>query len=75
MSIEQAINSISSLSASEQIQVVSAIWDSLPEDVSDLMPVSEKAILEDRLLKYKTNPDDVITEDELKEELAKRKST
>jgi len=73
MSIEQAINSLSSLSASEQLQVVSAIWDSLPEDVSDLLPNSEKAILDERLAKYRANPQDLITEEELREELRKRK--
>ena len=74
MSIEQAINSISALSISEQLQVVNAIWDNLPEDVSDLMPAAEKAILEERLAKFQKDPTNLISEEELKTELRERRA-
>ena len=74
MSIERAINSISSLSASEQIQVVNAIWGNLPEDISELMPVTEQKILEERLAKFQKDPTNLISEEELKAELKKRKT-
>ena len=73
MSIEQAINSISALSISEQLQVVNAIWDNLPEDVSDLMPATEKVILEERLAKFQNDPTNLISEEELKTELRERR--
>ena len=73
MNIKQAISSISSLSTAEQIQVVSAIWDNLPEDVSGLMPATEKVILEERLAKFQNDPTNLISEEELKIELRKRR--
>ena len=74
MSIEQAISSITSLSPAEQMRVVSLIWDNLPNDVVELMPESEKEILRQRLEKYRADPSNVITEQELKEELASRRN-
>ena len=75
MNTEQAISHISSLPASEQIQVINAIWDGLPEDVSDLMPTSEKAIPKERLAEYNAKPSNLVSEAELSAELNKRKQT
>lgn len=74
MSIEQALSSITSLSPAEQMRIVSAIWENLPDDVADLMPPSEKRILDERLAKYRADPDNVITEQELKDELNNRRN-
>ena len=74
MSIEQAISSIASLSVAEQMQVMSVIWENLPEDVAGLMPPSEEKILDERLAKYRDNPSNVVTEQELKDELRQRRN-
>lgn len=74
MTIEQALSTLSSLSTADQQRVVSAIWDNLPDDLSYLMPDSKKQILEARWKKYNADPTNVVTEEELREELKKRRS-
>ncbi len=74
MTIEQAISTLSALSTADQQRVVSAIWDNLPDDLSYLMPDSEKQILDARLAKYKADPTNVITEEELRDELRNRRT-
>ena len=69
MNVEQAINDISSLSASEQIQVVSAIWDNLPDDVIWPDIGNEKAILKHRLAKFKIIPTTSFPKKHLKQKL------
>ena len=74
MSIEQAISSIASLLVAEQMQVMSVIWENLPDDVAGLMPPSGEQILDERLGKYRANPSNVVTERELKDELKKKRN-
>ena len=66
MTFEQIVSSINSLSPSEQVRVVNAIWDQLPDDVGAILPSDEAAILNERWQKHIASPDDAISEQEFR---------
>ena len=74
MSIEQVISSISALSPADQLRVVNAIWENLPNDVAEMVPPDEAKILKDRLESFEANPMSLVSEDELRNELNERRN-
>ena len=69
MTAEQAISDISSLPFDEQLKVVQAIWDRLPES-STLTPNNDaKRELDRRVAKYTTDPSTLMTETQLREKM------
>ncbi len=73
MNIRQ-IPEISDLSTEDKIVLVEELWDSIRADVENLpIPNSHKKVLDERLKKHKENPDDVLTLDDLKQRIEKRK--
>jgi putative addiction module component (TIGR02574 family) len=66
MTVEQAISDISSLPLDDQLKVVQAIWDRLPE--SSTLPLSDAARNElvRRLASYTTDPSTLLTEAQLR---------
>lgn len=67
MDITVTLNQITSLGIEDRIRLVQAIWDSIAAEQSypDLTEV-EKQELDHRINAYETNPDDVMTWEDIK---------
>jgi putative addiction module component (TIGR02574 family) len=62
------------LSIPERILLVEAIWDSIAEDHQSFdIPEYHKEILKEELIAYNKNPHDVLTWEEVKKSIKKRK--
>ena len=69
MTAEQAISDISALPFDEQLKVVQAIWDRLP-DSSTLKPTDDaRRELERRVASYTSDPSTLMTESQLRERM------
>ncbi len=63
----QLLSQVRQLSVEEQLEFVEALWDGLSERDSVPAPTeAQKAELDRRLADYESNPDDVISWDEVK---------
>ena len=69
MTIEQILNDISALAPSDQLRVVQAIWDRLPEGVGTELSAAQQAELDRRWADYKADPSTALTEDEFRERI------
>ena len=74
MTFEQIVSSINSLSPIDQVRIVNAIWDQLPDDVGGILPDGEAAILNQRWQKYLDDPSTAITEEEFRAELKEKRN-
>jgi putative addiction module component (TIGR02574 family) len=74
MTVEQAISDISSLSLDDQLRVVQAIWDRMPQDAGTLLTDQQRAELDRRLADYRANPDSALTESELRKQIRDARS-
>ena len=74
MTVEQAISDISSLPLEEQLLVVQAIWDRMPQDAGTTLTDQQRAELDRRLASYKANPDSALTESQLREQIRDARS-
>ena len=73
MTFEQIVSSINSLSPTDQVRIVNAIWDRLPDDVGGILPDEETAILKQRWQQYLDDPSSAITEEEFRTQLNERR--
>ncbi len=66
------IDELSALPVNDRLKVVAAVWDSPPEEAA--MPISpeQRAELNRRLDAYEANPEDVLTWDQVIEQLRER---
>lgn len=69
MTAEQILADAASLSVSERLRVVLAIWDSLPENVLPAPNSEIKSEFDRRMEDYRKNPDSGMTLDELRRRL------
>lgn len=68
------IPEINNLSTSEKILLVEDLWDRITVDTSDIpIPQSHMEELDRRLLRYKTNPGNLLSLAELQEKITRRK--
>ncbi len=74
MTVEQAISDISSLPLEEQLLVVQAIWDRMPQDAGTTLTDRQRAELDRRLESYRANPDSLLTESQLREQIRDARS-
>jgi putative addiction module component (TIGR02574 family) len=74
MTFEQILTGIDALSSFEQIRIVNAIWDKLPDDVGGILPDGESDILNDRWQRYLDNPSSAITEEEFRSQLKEKRA-
>ncbi|WP_153559490.1 addiction module protein [Roseimaritima sediminicola] len=74
MTVEQAISDISSLPLEEQLLVVQAIWDRMPQDAGTTLTDQQRAELDRRLESYRANPDSLLTESQLREQIRDARS-
>jgi putative addiction module component (TIGR02574 family) len=66
MTAEQAISDISALPIDDQLRVVQAIWDRLPETSTLSLGDDARRELERRVAKYTADPSTLMTEDQLR---------
>ena len=69
MTAEQILADAASLSVSERLRVVQAIWDSLPENVLPTPNSEIESEFHRRMENYRQNPDSGMTVDELRRRL------
>jgi putative addiction module component (TIGR02574 family) len=74
MTVEQAISDIASLPLDDQIRVVQAIWDRIPEDAGTTLTHQQRAELDRRLADYRANPDSALTESQLRKQIRDARS-
>ena len=66
MTAEQVLADAASLSVTERLRIVQAIWDSLPENVLPTPSSEIKSKFDLRMQNYRQNPDSAMTLDELR---------
>ena len=69
MTVEQAISDIASLPIDDQLRVVQAIWDRMPQDAGTALTDRQRAELDRRLADYHANPDSALTESQLRKQI------
>lgn len=69
MTVEQAIKDISALPPNDQLRVVQAIWDRLPEGVGTELTESQRAELDLRWAEYRADPSTALSEEEFRERI------
>lgn len=69
MTVEQAISDISTLSIDEQLRVVQAIWDALPQRAGTELTVAQKAELDHRWKSYEANPELALSQEEFRQQI------
>lgn len=69
MTVEQAINDISALPPSDQLRIVQAIWDRLPDGIGTQLSDSQRAELDRRWAEYKSSPSTATDEDDFRERI------
>lgn len=69
MTAEQVLADAATLSVSERLRIVQAIWDSLPENVLPTPRSEIKSEFDRRMQNYRQDPDSAMTLDELRRRL------
>ena len=69
MTAEQAITDISALPFDEQLRVIQAIWDRLPESSTLTLSDDAQRELSRRVAKYTADPSTLMTETQLREKM------
>lgn len=69
MTVEQAISHISTLSPFDQLRVVQAIWDRLPDEFGTALSPLQREELDRRWAEYKTDPSTALSEDDFREQI------
>lgn len=68
------IPALAQLSTPEKILLLEDLWDSIAADESSVpVPQSHRAELDARLRRYKSNPGDLLSLDDLRARIEKRK--
>ncbi len=66
MTVEQAISDISSLPLDDQLKVVQAIWDRLPESSAPALSDTARSELARRVASYTADPTTLMTKAQLR---------
>ncbi|MFO0869646.1 MAG: addiction module protein [Pirellulales bacterium] len=66
VTIEQVLNDIAALSPGDQLRVVQAIGDRLPEGVGTELSAAQRAEFDRRWADYNADPSAALTEDEFR---------
>ena len=66
MTVQQAISSVTSLSPQDQLLVVQAIWDALPEAVTKSLNEKQREEMDRRWQLYESDPNRALTEEEFR---------
>jgi len=69
MTVEQAISHISTLSPSDQLRVVQAIWDRLPDEFGTELSPRQREELDRRWAEYKDDPATALSEEDFRDQI------
>jgi putative addiction module component (TIGR02574 family) len=72
LSYESLFADASRLPVADRIQLVTAVWDSLPEETVTPVSDEQRAELNRRLDAYEANPENVLTWNQVLEQLRER---
>ena len=72
MSIEHTISQIALMSIEDQLRIINSVWDRMGDDAAKLTE-SQRRELDDRMEKYRQNPDSALTDSELRAKLESRR--
>jgi putative addiction module component (TIGR02574 family) len=72
LSYESLLADASRLPVADRIQLVEAVWNSLPEETAAPISAEQRAELNRRLDAYEANPEEVLTWDQVLEQLRGR---
>ncbi len=74
MNITETINEINALNIEERLLIVQAIWDSIAEEqIYPNLNEEQKKELDSRIEDFESNPDNVLTWEEIKTSITRRK--
>ena len=73
MSIEQTITQISQLPIEDQLKIINSVWDRMGENAATEPNNSQRKELDERMERYRQNPESAMTEAELRAKLEKRR--
>jgi len=65
MNVDQTISDLASLSVSERLRVVQAIWDTLPSDPDVGVSIEQQRELDRRLQAHRDDPSTAVDHDEI----------
>ncbi|TWU23505.1 addiction module protein [Novipirellula artificiosorum] len=74
MTVEQAISDVASLPLEDQLRVVQAIWDRMPQDAGTSLTDPQRTELDRRLASYHANSDSALTESQLRKQIRDARS-
>lgn len=69
MTVDQVIRDLSTLPPLDQMRIVQAIWDKLPEALGTELTSAQREELNRRWDEYKLDPSSALTEDEFREQV------
>jgi putative addiction module component (TIGR02574 family) len=72
LDVTHTIDELCALPIDDRLKVVAAVWDSLPEKATTLVSPEQRAELNRRLDAYEANPEDLLTWDQVLEQLRGR---
>ena len=73
LDVERTIHELKALPVDERLKVVEAVWDSIADDAPPVpLPPQHRAELDRRLDAYEAEPDDLLTWDQVLEQLRGR---
>jgi putative addiction module component (TIGR02574 family) len=70
--VTRTIDELCALPVDERLKVVTAVWDSLPEETAVPISPEQRAELNRRLDAYEANPEQVLTWNQVLEQLRGR---
>lgn len=73
MTIEQTISQISQLPIDDQLLIINSIWDRMADNSGTKLSDSQRAELDERMTRYKTDPDSALTQSQLRDKLQDRR--
>ena len=73
MTIEQTISQISQLPIDDQLLIINSIWDRMADNSATKLSDSQRAELDERMTRYRTNPESALTQSQLRDKLQARR--
>jgi putative addiction module component (TIGR02574 family) len=70
--IAHTIDELCALPIDDRLKVVAAVWDSLPEQAAVPLSPEQRAELKRRVDAYEANPEDLLTWDQMLEQVRER---
>ena len=73
MNLDQTLSELTSLPVAERLRVVESLWDSIEADAPVTVPPEQRVEIDRRVQAHEANPDELLTWDEVLDQLRDRK--